>query len=604
MIGEIIGKIPGEMSNHLWQSTWFAIAAALLTIAFRKNRAQVRYWLWLSASIKFLIPFALLMSFGDRLWYALAARKFAAEIVAPAVSLTMVQITQPFSDTSPYVSSAAHTTNWIPFAILAVWVCGFSCIALMRFRGWLHIRAAVRASTPINISAAVVVSSSPGFLEPGVVGFLRPVLLLPEGILKSLTPPQLEAVLAHELCHIRRRDNLTSTIHMVVEAVFWFHPAVWWIGTRLVQERERACDEAVLSLGSEPRDYADAILSVCKLYMESPLVCVSGISGSDLKKRIVRIMIGRVGDNLTFRRKLLLAVAGVVALTVPVLLGITNTFPLRAQSTVGDTPKFDAVSIKLNKTGKAGMQENLSQPGGYVKATNFTLRYLIEKSYFPFHPFGSPANQLVVSGTSGWMDSEHFDVEARAEGNPTVKQKQLMLKSVLADRFKLTVHHETRQLPIYDLVLAKVGKTGPQLVPHGDDTNCVDAAAIGPPPSAGTGRWLPTCGAFSLVNSGTGFQPLARDITMGWFAENLSGLVGRLVVDRTGLSGTFDVTLAYTPDSGQLGYQLRNDANAPDPSAPPSIFTALQEQLGLKLDSQTGPVDVLVVDHAEEPSPN
>jgi len=88
----------------------------------------------------------------------------------------------------------------------------------------------------------------------------------------------------------RRRDNLTAAIHMVVEAIFWFHPLVWWFGARLVEERERACDEAVLSLGCEPRDYADAILSVCKLYLESPIVCVSGISGSDLKRRIVRIM--------------------------------------------------------------------------------------------------------------------------------------------------------------------------------------------------------------------------------------------------------------------------------------------------------------------------
>src|SRR5207247_4024707 len=132
----------------------------------------------------------------------------------------------------------------------------------------------------------VEVRSSPGLLEPGVVGLFSPILLLPEGIAERLTPPQLEAVLGHELCHIRRRDNLTSAIHMIVEAVFWFHPMVWWIGARLVEERERACDEAVLSLGSEPHDYAEGILNVCKSYLESPLSCVSGVTGSDLKERI------------------------------------------------------------------------------------------------------------------------------------------------------------------------------------------------------------------------------------------------------------------------------------------------------------------------------
>ena len=91
---------------------------------------------------------------------------------------------------------------------------------------------------------------------------------------------------------------------------------------------------------------------------------------------------------------------------------------------------------------------------------------------------------------------------------------------------------------------------------------------------------------------------------MEWFAANLSGLVGRLVMDRTGISGTFDLTLHYIPDVGQPGTQFRDDAAASDPSAPPSIFTALQEQLGLKLESQTGPVVVLVVDRAKEPSEN
>ena len=84
------------------------------------------------------------------------------------------------------------------------------------------------------------------------MGLFRPILLLPADITERLQPRELQAILAHELCHVRRRDNLTSAIHMIVEAVFWFYPLVWWIGARLVEERERACDEAVLSLGNEP----------------------------------------------------------------------------------------------------------------------------------------------------------------------------------------------------------------------------------------------------------------------------------------------------------------------------------------------------------------
>src|SRR6185312_12506361 len=164
--------------------------------------------------------------------------------------------------------------NWPLITLISVWACGFFAIALMRFRAWRRIRAALRSSTPIDIPAAVEVRSEPGLLEPGVVGIFRPTLLLPEGIVENLTPPQLEAVLAHELAHIRRRDNLTAALHMLVEAIFWFHPLVWWMGSKLVEERERACDEEVVRSGSEPETYAESILKICRHYLESPLACV------------------------------------------------------------------------------------------------------------------------------------------------------------------------------------------------------------------------------------------------------------------------------------------------------------------------------------------
>jgi bla regulator protein BlaR1 len=129
----------------------------------------------------------------------------------------------------------------------------------------------VSASASIDLSAPVGVRSSPAIMEPGVVGLVRPILLLPEGITERLTPSELEAVPAHELCHVRRRDNLFASIHMLVEAVFWFHPLVWWIGARLVEKRERACDEQVLNLGRRPDVYAGATLNICKLYVESRL---------------------------------------------------------------------------------------------------------------------------------------------------------------------------------------------------------------------------------------------------------------------------------------------------------------------------------------------
>lgn len=313
-----------ELMTHLWQSTVFAAAAGMLTLAFRKNRAKVRFWLWLSASLKFFIPFALLMNLGSHVKWTPAAHQLAAQIATPAVSFAVEYVAQPFSGMVAIPSSTAHTprVDWMLVAILGAWVCGFLAIAVIRLRSWRRIRGAVRVSTPLEIPTAVEARVAPGLLEPGVVGLLRPVLLLPEGIVDRLTESQLEAVLAHELCHVRRRDNLFASIHMIVEAVFWFHPLVWWIGARLVEERERACDEDVLSLGNQPRIYADAILNVCRLYVESPLVCVSGVTGSDIKRRIEAIMTNRGVQTLNGAKKLLLATAGLLALAGPVVIGV------------------------------------------------------------------------------------------------------------------------------------------------------------------------------------------------------------------------------------------------------------------------------------------
>jgi len=310
------------LMTHIWQSTFFALAAGLLTVAFGKNRAQVRYWLWLSASLKFIVPFALLMSLGSQWGWS----PFARKIATPAVSLAVEYVAEPFAVSSVGLvmvpAPKASRVDWIPGAVFGAWLCGVAGIGLMRLRNWRGIRAALRSGVPLRLNDEVEARVAPGLLEPGVVGLLRPVLLLPEGIVERLTPTQLDAVVAHELCHVRRRDNLFAAAHMVVEAVFWFHPLVWWIGARLLEERERACDEEVLSLGNQPRVYADAILGVCRLYVESPLACVSGVTGSDIRRRIEAIMTNRRLQSLSGVKKVILACAGLLAVAGPVAIGL------------------------------------------------------------------------------------------------------------------------------------------------------------------------------------------------------------------------------------------------------------------------------------------
>jgi uncharacterized protein (TIGR03435 family) len=272
------------------------------------------------------------------------------------------------------------------------------------------------------------------------------------------------------------------------------------------------------------------------------------------------------------------------------------------QAANADRPKFEVASIKQNKPTGSGPQYTMTgmERGGRYVATGAQLRTLIASAYQL-----KPDQARSISGMPDWAKSEAFDIEARAEGNPTREQMSVMLQSLLAERFKLVVHRETRQAPVYALVLSKAGKTGPQLQPHSDAAECLKIDASRPVPLSDFGAIPPPPPACGRFISGT--RRLAgNNVTMEMLAENLGGLssVDRPVVNRTGLGGKFDLSLTFAAQAGESGSQLGTDAGASDPSAPPSLFTALQEQLGLKLESQTGPVDVLVIDHVEHPSEN
>jgi bla regulator protein blaR1 len=264
--------------NHLWQSTAVVGIAWLLALALRKNHARARYWVWMAASVKFLLPFSLLMGAGE--W--MRSLMPTAAVARPEVVSAMEQVTQPFGETRYFGAVApveAHQANWLPWMLLAVWACGAAAVVSRFVWGWWRVHQTKRAATPVDLGIDVPVFSSMATMEPGIFGMFRPVLLIPDGIQDHLPIEQMRTIVAHEICHVRRRDNLTFAVHMVVEALFWFHPAVWWIGSCLIDERERACDEAVVQAGGEARVYAEGILNVCKFCVEAPLACVAGVTG-------------------------------------------------------------------------------------------------------------------------------------------------------------------------------------------------------------------------------------------------------------------------------------------------------------------------------------
>jgi beta-lactamase regulating signal transducer with metallopeptidase domain len=297
--------------NHVWQSTAFAAVVGLVAFGLRRYSARTRFWLWTFASLKFLVPFAALAALGTSL----------TPVEPQPVPVTLSRLAQPFvpservaTQLSPLMrEEPAGSSSWL----WGLWLAGFAATVGYRAIGSLRIRRSRRAARladgPLR-QLPIPVLLTDGSVEPGVFGVFRPVLLLPADIPDRLSPAQLQAVLAHELVHVRRRDNLWAALHALVQAMFWFHPLVWWMGARLVAEREQACDEAVMAQGADAEDYAAAILAVCRYYACTPRLGIAGIAGADLKERVAAIMrFGAVHYSARVRAALAgLAVAAVV----------------------------------------------------------------------------------------------------------------------------------------------------------------------------------------------------------------------------------------------------------------------------------------------------
>ncbi len=581
-----------EFINHLWQSTLFAAFAGLLTLLLRANRARVRQYIWLAASAKFLVPVSLLIAAGNQFsWIPpKIPQAHRIEIVMegmrlPAVSMIPVNFPQ---QPGPAPSSP------LTAAIVAIWLTGALGVVALGWTRWRRVRAALQTASPIQletnveIPAHVAVMSSSTRLEPGIVGILHPVLLLPQGIEGRLTTAQMDAILTHELCHVRKHDNLVSTIQMLVEALFWFHPMVWRIGARMVEERERACDEEVLRLGREPRIYAEGILKVCEFFVEAPIVCMAGVTGANLRKRIEEIMTPRIARRLDFGKKLLLGTLASAAVAGPVLFGLFTAPVSRAQSTSTDSPKFEVASIKPSHEGSGRIMIQI-QPGGRLDAKNVNVKFLIQQAY--------GVRDFQITNAPSWVNSERFDVLAKAPdgtSNLTPDKLRPMMQALLEERFKLTLHRETKEMPAYTLVVAKGGSKMKE-DPAGDGDGPDGAGGPGGP---GGGRGGPG-GGRGMMRMGRGMVN-AEGVKLEFLVNNLANQLGKTIIDKTDLKGIYTFKLEWTPEPGGPTHP-GEDAPAADG---PSIFTALQEQLGLKLEPTKGPTELLIIDRVERATEN
>jgi bla regulator protein blaR1 len=425
------------------------------------------------------------------------------------------------------------------------------------------------------------------------------VLIWPAGISNHLSEPQLRSILAHELWHVRRRDNLAAALHMFVEAAFWFHPAVWWVGAQMVDERERACDEQVLQSGNQPDVYAESILKACRFCVEAPLTCVSGVAGSNLKRRIVRIMNRQLGSSLTLRGKLTLAALAVAAVAAPIAIGVYNSPQVSAQEQQSTKPAlaFDQATVRPGNPSDSNTSMQI-QPGIFIEK-NASLTSLIAFAY--------GVHDYQVTGLPAWADTDRFDIDASFKESPGAPkilmgssdsveisggssaappppppppgampmhlgtgQLQAMLKTLLAERFNLKLSPQTQNLPVFDLVVAS---SGAKLTPTSSSADVSES-----------GKSLPLVQVRSSFNSG-GHELMVSNASPLVLADLVSQQLNRQVVDKTGLKGLYDIMIHW-----------------PQGQTPEDIGAAIEDQLGLKLEPGQGPVKVLVINQVEKPT--
>jgi uncharacterized protein (TIGR03435 family) len=296
------------------------------------------------------------------------------------------------------------------------------------------------------------------------------------------------------------------------------------------------------------------------------------------------------------------------------------------------SPKFEVVTIKPGNPDTSGKMSfdvasiRQSKPGIFAPMPNFALDN--GDSYTPFADPGGrftadfplpvyiqfayklsltpEQTDSMLAHLPKWVATDYFEIHAKVEGNPTKDQMRLMMQSLLADRFKLAVHFETQQVPVFALVLQKPGRTGPKLRPHSDGPPCdVHMPTPAPGSAANSDGVFPRiCDAFIKIPAPNHEILLgSRNTTMKLIADSLPSLggLGRPVVDQTGLNGRFDFTLRWAPESSG---PAQSGADAPPDSPGTTFLEALKDQLGIKLKPAKAPLDVLVVDHVERPLGN
>jgi uncharacterized protein (TIGR03435 family) len=568
--------------HFLWQGALLAFLLWVVRAIAPLSAARLRY---AAASLIMLImPIAVAVT-------ATQEMGGKPEHPAPAARSVTRAPASPPQVTVVYAPPASAPRAGISGWAVCVWITGVLLFSLRGAGGWMRAQQLKHRAWPagaefeemsrrlklrLRVSAPVRMCTSAMVRVPTVIGWLRPCILLPVTALTGLSEPQIEAILAHELAHIRRQDYLLNLLQSAIESVLFYHPAVWWVSRQIRIEREHCCDDIAVAVCGSAVEYAAALAELEEIRGEDPEPALAATGGELLGR--IRRLVGQQ-DRPSHSLGTVAAAALVLGIAVAPALVALRAAPQEAP------PAFEVASIKLDISGQPGPVYNMFPP--LVRVERATLRSLILMAY--------RVHDFQVLGGPGWIKSDRYNIEAKVPGKPVLNEayRNLQLRrlqTLLEDRFHLALHREMKELPIYKLTVAK---GGPKL----EQPNCIqrgpgDPIAPGKTMSdyCGFGGWFP--GRYEATTGG-----------MADLAGGLSDLLERVVVDKTGITGMFHLYLTFTPDDSTI--RLPDLPGAPPPPVDgPNVFTALQEQLGLKLESGRGPVEVLVIDHVERPSEN
>ena len=424
--------------NHLWQSTLFCGGAWLITLVLRDNSASLRHWIWLLASLKFLVPFSLLFLMGS--YIGLPAAR-SADIQPLVFGDALQSASVLVSPTSALRATETGAWSIALMVLLAIWLGGALVVGTRWLLGWLAADSLVRAARPApgTLPDARITDAD---IEPAVARVFHPVVLLPAALLGRLSQRQIDAILAHENEHIARHDNLKDSVHRLVETLFWFHPAVWWIGQQMIEERERACDEAVLAKGHDGGEYASGILAVCHHCHASAAGSAAATAG-DLTRRVRYILGNARPAGLGAVKTVSLLAATIAAAMLPMFAGAVDGTTHRLQLLAINSRALGAADYFVETVaGTPEIPHSVIVARDGVVIRNTTLRDLIVLAY--------GVDRWRVRGHGQFLDWPRYDIRAVAHG-PLSEPEEFdpsalrdLTAKLLASRFDLEIHVNRR----------------------------------------------------------------------------------------------------------------------------------------------------------------